>query len=107
MKRTHTKPLLSRRHLLAAVGATAGCATLPENAVGKTDRLKITKVDMFRVAVPMQDDIIYSPEYTAPEHLTRLRDRGVGRKRSLALREFEGIFPSWNKSSRPAVRRRG
>ena len=32
--------------------------------------------------------IIYSPEYTAPEHLTRLRDRGVGRKRSLALREF-------------------
>jgi protein phosphatase len=32
--------------------------------------------------------IIYSPEYTAPEHLSRLRDRGVGRKRSLALREF-------------------
>ena len=32
--------------------------------------------------------IIYSPEYTAPEHLKRLRERGLGRKRSLALREF-------------------
>lgn len=32
--------------------------------------------------------IIYGPEYTAPEHLERLRKRGLGRKRSLALREF-------------------
>lgn len=32
--------------------------------------------------------IIYGPEYTAPEHLERLRSRSVGRKRSLALREF-------------------
>jgi protein phosphatase len=32
--------------------------------------------------------IIYGPEYTAPEHLERLRARGVARKRSLALREF-------------------
>ena len=32
--------------------------------------------------------IIYGPEYTAPEHLARLRERGVGAKRSLALREF-------------------
>lgn len=32
--------------------------------------------------------IIYGPEYTATEHLERLRKRGVGRKRSLALREF-------------------
>ena len=32
--------------------------------------------------------LIYGPEYTAPEHLERLRERGVGRKRSLALREF-------------------
>ncbi len=53
----------SRRHLIGAAGATAGLAVLPANAVGKTDRLKITKIDMFRVAVPMQDDIIYSPEY--------------------------------------------
>lgn len=32
--------------------------------------------------------IIYGPEYTLPEHLERLRSRGLGRKRSLALREF-------------------
>jgi protein phosphatase len=32
--------------------------------------------------------IIYGPEYTSPENLTRLRSRGVGRKRSLAIREF-------------------
>ncbi|MGH3170361.1 MAG: polynucleotide kinase-phosphatase, partial [Trebonia sp.] len=32
--------------------------------------------------------IIYGPDYTEPENLTRLRKRGVGRKRSLALREY-------------------
>ena len=32
--------------------------------------------------------IIYGPEYSAPEHLERLRDRGIGSKRSLAIREF-------------------
>src|SRR5207302_5170078 len=32
--------------------------------------------------------IIYGPEYTAPHNLERLRDRNLGRKRSLALREF-------------------
>ena len=32
--------------------------------------------------------IIYGPEYTAERHLSRLRSRGLGRKRSLALREF-------------------
>jgi protein phosphatase len=32
--------------------------------------------------------IIYGPEYLAPAHLARLRARGLGRKRSLALREF-------------------
>jgi len=32
--------------------------------------------------------IIYSPEYTAPENLERLRSRGLAGKRSLALREF-------------------
>jgi protein phosphatase len=32
--------------------------------------------------------IIYGPEYDAPEHLTRLRARGLAAKRSLALREF-------------------
>jgi protein phosphatase len=32
--------------------------------------------------------IVYGPEYTAPEHLERLRSRGLAGKRSLALREF-------------------
>jgi protein phosphatase len=32
--------------------------------------------------------IIYGPDYTLPEHLDRLRSRGLSSKRSLALREF-------------------
>jgi protein phosphatase len=32
--------------------------------------------------------IVYGPEYTMPEHLARLRERGLSGKRSLALREF-------------------
>lgn len=32
--------------------------------------------------------IIYGPEYTTPDHLQRLRARGLSRKRSLAMREF-------------------
>lgn len=32
--------------------------------------------------------IIYGPDYAAPEHLTRLRQRGLSTKRGLALREF-------------------
>lgn len=32
--------------------------------------------------------IIYGPDYTSPENLTRLRKRGLGRKRGLALREY-------------------
>ena len=32
--------------------------------------------------------IIYGPEYDLPENIVRLRERGLSRKRSLALREF-------------------
>jgi protein phosphatase len=32
--------------------------------------------------------IIYGPDYTASENLSRLRHRGLGHKRSLALGEF-------------------
>jgi protein phosphatase len=32
--------------------------------------------------------IIYGPDYTMPEHIARLRQRGLGGKRALALREF-------------------
>jgi protein phosphatase len=32
--------------------------------------------------------IIYGPEYDAPDNLSRLRERGIGGKRNLAIREF-------------------
>jgi protein phosphatase len=32
--------------------------------------------------------LIYGPEYDAPATLERLRSRGLGRKRALALHEF-------------------
>jgi protein phosphatase len=32
--------------------------------------------------------IIYGPDYTEPQHLQRLRQRSLGRKRGLALREY-------------------
>jgi len=32
--------------------------------------------------------IIYGPEYTTDENIQRLRNRAVGKKRSLAIREF-------------------
>jgi protein phosphatase len=32
--------------------------------------------------------LIYGPDYTQPAHLERLRERGLGAKRSLATREF-------------------
>lgn len=32
--------------------------------------------------------LVYGPDYTASEHMSRLRHRNVGRKRSLALREY-------------------
>lgn len=32
--------------------------------------------------------IIYGPEYRQPQHLDRLRQRGLARKRGLALRGF-------------------
>ena len=32
--------------------------------------------------------IIYGPDYLAEHNLTRLRDRNLGKKRSLALREY-------------------
>lgn len=41
--------------------------------------------------------IIYGPEYTLTEHLERLRKRGLGRKRSLALREFSLGIESLNR----------
>ena len=36
----------------------------------------------------------FGPEYTVPENLDRLRSRGLGVKRSLALREFLTLSPT-------------
>jgi muconate cycloisomerase len=58
----------SRRNLLHVAGA-CGLATLPANAAGGKERLTITKVELFKVVVPMQEDIISSPEL-GPDALT-------------------------------------
>src|SRR5438093_7172920 len=36
---------------------------LPATAAGHAERLQITKVELFKVIVPMQEDIISSPEF--------------------------------------------
>src|SRR5438876_6911880 len=58
----------SRREMFQAAGA-AGLAALPASAAGAGERLRITKVELFKVVVPMQDDIISSPEL-GPDALT-------------------------------------
>ncbi len=42
--------------------------------------------------------IIYGPEYDAPSQIDRLRSRGLGRKRSLASREFALGIEAWSAS---------
>jgi muconate cycloisomerase len=59
---------LSRRAIFQAAGA-AGLAAMPASAAGASDRLKITKIELFKVVVPMQPDIISSPEL-GPDALT-------------------------------------
>ena len=52
----------TRRQVFTAAGL-AGLATLPACSAGKSERLTITKIEVFQVVVPMQDDIINSPEF--------------------------------------------
>lgn len=59
---------LTRRQLLMGASAAAGLA-LPMGAAGKSERLTITRIDLHRVVVPMQKDIINSLEFT-PDLLT-------------------------------------
>jgi muconate cycloisomerase len=59
---------LSRRDIFQVTGA-AGLAALPASAAGHSERIKITKVEIFKVIVPMQPDIISSPEL-GPDTLT-------------------------------------
>ena len=45
----------SRRNVLSLAGAVAGlAAALPGRAAGARERIRITKVDLFEVVVPMQ-----------------------------------------------------
>lgn len=60
----------SRRSLVSAAAAgLAGIPALPLAAAGRAERLRITKIDLFKVVVPMQPDIISSPEL-GPDGLT-------------------------------------
>src|SRR5881296_1324289 len=59
----------SRRQMLSASASLAGLATLPASAAGSVERLKITRIESFQVVVPMQPDIINSPEF-GPDALT-------------------------------------
>ncbi|HEY2981256.1 MAG TPA: hypothetical protein VGJ22_08765 [Anaerolineales bacterium] len=53
---------MPRRWFLQAP-CLAGLAALPATAAGRAERLQITKVELFKVIVPMQEDIISSPEF--------------------------------------------
>jgi L-alanine-DL-glutamate epimerase-like enolase superfamily enzyme len=58
---------ISRRELVAMAGGAAGLLTLPANAAGKGERLKITRIELFKVVVPMQEDINSSPELSGDD----------------------------------------
>lgn len=51
-----------------------------------------TDLDLIQPAVKCRGKeylrIIYGPEYTAPDNIRRLKERGLSGKRALALREF-------------------
>ena len=51
------KGAMSRRKMMAAAGGLAGLATLPASAAGGKERLQITRIELFKVVVPMQEDI--------------------------------------------------
>lgn len=60
--------LLSRRGWVgAAAGGCAGLAALPAQTAGRNERLKITKIELFHVVVPMQPDINSSPEMSGDD----------------------------------------
>ena len=63
------KQWLSRRGMLIGAGGLAGLPAVPAGAAGRSERLQITRIDLFKVVVPMQPDIISSPEL-GPDALT-------------------------------------
>lgn len=67
-------------------GGGEGMVVKPVDVVHRADR-GLTQPGI-KCRGPEYLRIIYGPEYTSPANLARLRSRGVGHKRSLALREF-------------------
>jgi protein phosphatase len=63
-----------------------GMVVKPFDFIARTDRGLVQPA--VKVRGPEYLRIIYGPEYTLPSNLGRLRSRGLGHKRSLALREF-------------------
>ncbi len=59
----HCAPGLSRRIVLAGTGCMAGLPALAGWQASKSKRLKVTRFELFKVVVPMQPDIINSPEF--------------------------------------------
>jgi L-alanine-DL-glutamate epimerase-like enolase superfamily enzyme len=53
--------------LITATGCAAGLAVLPAHAAGKRERLQITQIQLFKVVVPMQEDITSSPEMSGDD----------------------------------------
>lgn len=96
--------LLATQHKIVDVDDNASCAAGiqwwesltakgGEGMVVKSmDFIRMTERGPIQPAVkcrgPEYLRIIYGPEYTLPENLERLKQRGLSRKRSLALREF-------------------
>ncbi|HET6982111.1 MAG TPA: polynucleotide kinase-phosphatase, partial [Myxococcaceae bacterium] len=63
-----------------------GMVVKPFDFIARSDRGVVQPA--VKVRGPEYLRIIYGPEYTLPSNLERLRSRGLGHKRSLALREF-------------------
>ena len=62
------------------VKPAANLPHLPDGRALAQPGLKVRGRDYLR--------LVYGPDYTEPANLTRLRQRAVARKRSLALREY-------------------
>jgi protein phosphatase len=71
--------------LVAAGGE--GMVVKPRNFIARDGKERLLQPAV-KCRGPEYLRIIYGAEYTLPENLERLRERGLNRKRSLALREF-------------------
>jgi protein phosphatase len=63
-----------------------GCVVKPETFIARGEKGPIQPALKVRGREYLR--IIYGPEYTAPENLSRLRSRGTSAKRTLAMKEF-------------------